>query len=85
MVNSSKCFIPNLDPFKKDVMKYYIPDIYYSCSNKELLTYVRKINDTPFLHIREDLSHMYYSDDIKCCFSYVTRTPDEKTPDDDIK
>lgn len=85
LVYSSKCIIPNVDPFIKEIKRFYKPQKYYSCRKKELLTYISKDNGTAVLHVDEDITNIYSSEGIKCCYSYVTRAHSESDPDKHIQ
>ncbi|KYB25404.1 uncharacterized protein LOC659038 [Tribolium castaneum] len=81
ILNNQKCKIPDLEIMNKDVRDIILPKSYVPCNKTELLTHVTK-NGTKFeLHLRQDLFPQYSTQNITCCYSYVTRNGSVELPD----
>ncbi|XP_044267500.1 uncharacterized protein LOC123013176 [Tribolium madens] len=81
IVNNEKCKIPDLEIFNEDVANITHPKPYRPCNQTELLSYVTKNGPNFELHIREDLIPQYTTQNMTCCYSYVTRNGSIDLPD----
>ncbi|CAH0555015.1 unnamed protein product [Brassicogethes aeneus] len=89
LISSEKCKIVNLNPFNKYAKKFFKPEKYKACRKQELLTYITKIDNIATLHIDEEILPSYLKkskkiENIKCCYSNVTRAYNAEKPDDKI-
>ncbi|KAF2883976.1 hypothetical protein ILUMI_22204 [Ignelater luminosus] len=81
LVYSSKCRIPNVDPFNEEVKHLYKIKPYTKCTKLPLLTYITVNETTAVLHINQTAIHHYSQNGVFCCYSSVTRKEDKKNPD----
>ncbi|RZC33112.1 uncharacterized protein BDFB_011070, partial [Asbolus verrucosus] len=84
LIRTSKCRIPDDDPFNEDVKKYFHRETYVPCSKKKLLTYIEKKDSVVTLHINESLLTTYSVFKISCCYSIVHRIVHATKSDDEI-
>jgi hypothetical protein len=84
LVNSTKCKIPDVDPFHSEIIKFFHPHDYIPCRKKELLTYVTKTNNIATLHINSTMVPLYTTNTMSCCYGNITRREDKQRPDDMI-
>jgi hypothetical protein len=85
LVNSTKCKIPDVDPFHSEIIKFFHPHDYIPCRKKELLTYVTKTNNIATLHINSTMVPLYTTNTMSCCYGNITRREDKQRPDDMIE
>ncbi|XP_031350626.1 uncharacterized protein LOC116176278 [Photinus pyralis] len=81
LVRSTKCKIPSLEPFNAEILPYYNPKGYISCSDKPLLTYVSKKANVATLHVNQTAQKEYTSDNLQCCYKSVASSLSWKTFD----
>ncbi|KAJ8938492.1 hypothetical protein NQ318_020808 [Aromia moschata] len=83
IINTSKCKLPNFPAFSEETNRTHVPQNYTACTNVELLTYTKVVNNTAYLHIKRDIELLYRSPDeeLSCYYSYVTRNGSEEEPD----
>ncbi|EFA10540.1 uncharacterized protein LOC659120 [Tribolium castaneum] len=81
ILNNEKCKIPDLEILNEDVRDIIQPNPYIPCNKTELLTHVTKNGPKFELHLREDLFPQYFTQNITCCYSYVTRNGSVELPD----
>ncbi|KAH0810329.1 hypothetical protein GEV33_012462 [Tenebrio molitor] len=84
LIHTSKCRIPNDDPFNEDVKKFFHREEYVTCSKKPLLTYVETTDSVSTLHVNRSLLGTYSLFKISCCHSSVTRIVHANKSDDEV-
>ncbi|RZB73460.1 uncharacterized protein BDFB_010973, partial [Asbolus verrucosus] len=84
LVATSKCKIPDLEPFDPQVKKFYHPEKYTPCRKLELLTYVTKTDNIATLHIDTEIVPSYTKNNVICCYSNITRQENKNNPDDGL-
>ncbi|XP_023023665.2 uncharacterized protein isoform X1 [Leptinotarsa decemlineata] len=85
LINTSKCRIPDADPFSEDIIQYISQEKYEPCTKLGLLTYIDKSNGMVRLRINSSLLSEYSSMEITCCYSNITRINYVKAVDNEIK
>ena len=87
LVYSSKCRIPEVDPWTKEIEHLYRKYDYAPCSIYKPLTYVvNNRGHSAVLHIDREIEPQYSQNGVRCCFSYIFRIKIEgKRPDDTIR
>ncbi|CAG9860212.1 unnamed protein product [Phyllotreta striolata] len=85
LINTSTCQIPNDDPFNDDVMPFLKVEERSECSKYGLLSYIDKKNGVATLNVNKSLLSTYSNMPITCCYSNITRTNYEFSPDNEIK
>ncbi|XP_063931698.1 uncharacterized protein LOC135143718 isoform X3 [Zophobas morio] len=85
LIHTSKCRIPNDDPFNEEVKPYYHRESYIPCSKRPPLTYIEKKDSSITLRINQSLLETYSMFTISCCWSAVTRVVEENKSDDALK
>lgn len=85
LVYSQNCHMPDVDPYDKEILPYIKTINYMSCTKSPVLTSLVKHNQTHSKIIVDSKAvHSYSVNGVTCCYSTVTRTKDDKKPDDAI-
>ncbi|EFA10542.1 hypothetical protein TcasGA2_TC012797 [Tribolium castaneum] len=85
LVATPKCKIPNLDPFEAEILKFYKPMKYISCSKRDFLTHVTKNDNIATIHINTNAVPSQLREHISCCMASITRSKNKEKPDDSIR
>lgn len=76
IIYNSKCRIPDLDPFDRDVIHFHEKKNYVPCTTKDLLTYVVNNGTTAIIYINKTVEPHYAITGTTCRLSYVSRIDD---------
>ncbi|XP_056637215.1 uncharacterized protein LOC130445544 [Diorhabda sublineata] len=83
IINNEKCKMPNFPAFSEETNLIYKYLPYINCTDLDLLTYTNVVNNTAYLHIKNEYLDRYYAqtDTVDCCYSYVKRHGAAEYPD----
>ncbi|KAJ8943439.1 hypothetical protein NQ318_015719 [Aromia moschata] len=84
LINTSKCRIPDIDPFNSEVNKYVCKEEYSNCTNLGLLTYIDKSDGVATLRVNGSLLPLYTLFPVTCCYSKIFRTNYVNNNDNEI-
>ncbi|KAJ8973661.1 hypothetical protein NQ317_011953 [Molorchus minor] len=76
LINTSKCRIPDVDPYNKDVYQYLFKERYIPCTKLGLLTYIEKNDSVVRLRVNTTLLSSYSYFHISCCYYKILRISD---------
>ncbi|GJQ85340.1 hypothetical protein Trydic_g12646 [Trypoxylus dichotomus] len=76
IIYNSKCRLPDLDPFNRDVIQFHEKKTYVPCTTKDLLTYVENNGSTAIIYINKTVEPHYAITGTTCRLSYVSRIDD---------
>ncbi|XP_060527044.1 uncharacterized protein LOC132702447 [Cylas formicarius] len=76
LIKTSKCKIPDLDPYNRDVAPFVKSEPFLECSALPLLTYIEKTGDSVKLKVNRSVIAFYTLRKISCCYSIILRRGD---------
>ncbi|XP_019865753.2 uncharacterized protein LOC109594928 [Aethina tumida] len=73
LLYNNRCKIVNLIAFNKEALQFHHPKPHIPCRTRELLSFIRKENNTNILHINKYVISQYSENGLFCCYSNITR------------